>query len=415
MEITQEQSEGALTLHLNGRFDAHWADHVGNAIEAAVRNGQHRIVLGFSQVDYLSSAGIRILMNHYKQLKAANGSLRLVHCTGGVLAVLQLAGIAEFLVVEPDPPGTPASQSGSRRWEKDGLAFELFDQHPGSVLECRRYGHPDRFSTGRLSAADSTRVRLDPDVLSLGLGGFGNERPENNAQFGEFLAVAGAGIVLPADGSSLPDFQISQDRFVPEGNLLYGLSARGKLAHLLRFEASRATQGVLGLGHLVETVLGQLETPSAAMVILAESACVIGASLRQSPVTAGGTSPWSFPGVRDWVSFTTERTDERNVALIVGVVEREPSPSNAPFLRRIGPGTMAQGHFHAAVFPYRPLPKGSLSLQETATGLLHTESAQTVLHLLADERAFEGVGQTDLLRGACWFGPLRMADAPSNS
>jgi hypothetical protein len=30
-----------------------------------------------------------------------------------------------------------------------------------------------------------------------------------------------------------------------------------------------------------------------------------------------------------------------------------------------------------------------------------------VMHLLADEREFEGVGQTDLMRGACWLGPLR--------
>jgi hypothetical protein len=40
--------------------------------------------------------------------------------------------------------------------------------------------------------------------------------------------------------------------------------------------------------------------------------------------------------------------------------------------------------------------------------LLATESAQTVMHLLADEREFDGVGQTDLMRGACWVGPLKL-------
>jgi hypothetical protein len=56
------------------------------------------------------------------------------------------------------------------------------------------------------------------------------------------------------------------------------------------------------------------------------------------------------------------------------------------------------------------LPKGNLKLQETIAILLGTESAQTVLHLLADERQFEGVGQTDLMRGACWVGPLQILD-----
>ena len=101
-------------------------------------------------------------------------------------------------------------------------------------------------------------------------------------------------------------------------------------------------------------------------------------------------------------------SDERSLALIVGFVEREPLKNSVPFLRSIGPGTGARGHFHAAVFPYRPLPKGNINLRETISGLLATESAKTVLHLLADEREFEGVGQTDLMRGACWVGPLRI-------
>ena len=112
--------------------------------------------------------------------------------------------------------------------------------------------------------------------------------------------------------------------------------------------------------------------------------------------------------MRDWLSFTTEPTNERNLALIVGFAEREPPLETAAFLHRIGQGTNAQGHFHAAVFPYRPLPKGNVNLQKTITSLLGTESAQTVMHLLADDREFEGVGQTELMRGACWVGPLRI-------
>jgi hypothetical protein len=31
------------------------------------------------------------------------------------------------------------------------------------------------------------------------------------------------------------------------------------------------------------------------------------------------------------------------------------------------------------------------------------------MHLLADEREFEGLGQTDLMRGACWVATLRLS------
>jgi hypothetical protein len=54
-----------------------------------------------------------------------------------------------------------------------------------------------------------------------------------------------------------------------------------------------------------------------------------------------------------------------------------------------------------------------VDLAETVGSLLNTTAAETVMHLLADERDFEGVGETDFMRGACWFGPLRpVVNAP---
>jgi len=190
-------------------------------------------------------------------------------------------------------------------------------------------------------------------------------------------------------------------------NVLYGLSAVGGFAQLLRFEASKASRAVVGMSELIESALTLSQSEAAGFVILAESAGVVGATLQKSPAFAAGASPWKFPDIRQWLSFTTERSDERNMVLIVGFAERKPAPDKAGFLRSMGPGSTIQGHFHAAVFPYRPLPKGTLELKDAVANLLATESAQTVTHLLADEREFEGVGQTDLMRGACWVGPLK--------
>src|SRR5258708_28701172 len=97
MEITQHPREGRLELQLEGRLDANWADRVGSAIETAIRGGQHQIDLDLAQVDYISSAGIRVLVKYFKQLKTARGALRVVRTTEAVLSVLQLSAIAEML------------------------------------------------------------------------------------------------------------------------------------------------------------------------------------------------------------------------------------------------------------------------------------------------------------------------------
>jgi len=413
MEVTQQPRDGRLELQLKGRLDANWADRVGSAIETAIRAGQHQIDLDFAQVDYISSAGIRVLMKYLKQLKTAGGTLRVVRVTDAVHSVLELSGIAGLLVTAPEISQPAQSRSETSRWERNRVAFEAHDQQSGYVLDCHLHGQPEKFAAGQLCAAQSSRVRFDAGVFGLGLGAFGTGPEDTRGRFGEFLAVAGAAVAQPTDGSSVPDFQISEGQLVPEVSLLYGLTASGGFARLLRFEAAKSERGVIALAELVEAALENLQAPAAGFAILAESASVVGATLRRSPALADGQSPWNFPGVRDWLSFTTERRDERDVVLILGFAVREPAGEVAPFLRRVGPGTTAQGHFHAAVFPYRPLPKGNLNLKESVAGLLASGSAQTVMHLLADEREFEGVGQTDLMRGACWVGPLRMPNLPS--
>ena len=98
MEITRTQRPEALELRLRGRLDAYWADHVGKAIDDAIRAGSHRIELNFSQVDYLSSAGLRVLVKFYKELKAVQGSLTITEQSGGAYSILKMAGFAGMMV-----------------------------------------------------------------------------------------------------------------------------------------------------------------------------------------------------------------------------------------------------------------------------------------------------------------------------
>jgi anti-anti-sigma factor len=416
VEIISITREGRHELQLTGRLDANWADHVASAIELAIHNGQHRIDIDMALVDYISSMGVGVLVRFHKQLSSIKGILRVVNPHENVLRVLTIVKVADMLVATKDTSGWTAPDTPTRRWERNGIILESQEQLDGRGLEGRLLGHPEKFATGQLSTAEGCRTRFGDDVFGLGLGAFGSSAAECSKRIGEFLAAGGAAITQPTDGSSVPDFQVVEGQLVPELHVLYGMTADGQFSQLLRFEASTSERGVIALAELVEAALEELQSSCAGFVIVAETTSIVGATLRQSPVLANGQSPWDFPAVRDWISFTAEPTNERNLALIVGIADREPPAEIAAFVHPIGKGTNAQGHFHSAVFPYRPLPKGNLNLQKTITSLLETRSAQTVMHLLADDREFEGVGQTELVRGACWVGPLRiLKHAPSMS
>jgi hypothetical protein len=143
------------------------------------------------------------------------------------------------------------------------------------------------------------------------------------------------------------------------------------------------------------------------MVMVAESAGLVGAALRRSPAAAAGMSdaPFKYPEVRTWLSFSTERLYSRSLALISGVAARSECAPQAPMLRRLGGDGAPLGHFHAAAFSYRPLKKGSIDLNATVTTLFETETLQGVLHLLSDDREAAGAQQSEFVRGACWIGP----------
>lgn len=84
------------------------------------------------------------------------------------------------------------------------------------------------------------------------------------------------------------------------------------------------------------------------------------------------------------------------------------SAALTPFVRPLsGAGRPElRGHFHAAVVPYRPLPRGSFELEPTVQLLFEPGRVETVLHLLDDSRPIVGAGESTFTRGAFWAVPL---------
>jgi hypothetical protein len=70
-----------------------------------------------------------------------------------------------------------------------------------------------------------------------------------------------------------------------------------------------------------------------------------------------------------------------------------------------------QGHAHAVVFPLRPLKRGAGNLAATVDDLAASEPV-AVMHLLGDPQPVLGSGQSELVRGSCWFAPLTLAGGP---
>jgi hypothetical protein len=168
------------------------------------------------------------------------------------------------------------------------------------------------------------------------------------------------------------------------------------------------------LSDLIHAGFEIAQSETIGVVIAAETAGLLGVSLRRSPALEQNGdnegAPFAFPGVREWLSYSAERSHGRSLALIAGVAAMNDLRPDAgkllSMLRPLGAAPWPAGHFHAAAFPYRPLKRGGLDLQTTTSTLFEGGNLQSVMHLLNDSREINGAGESDFVRGACWFAPI---------
>ena len=404
MEIVTQQLGDALEVKARGRLDNYWTEHLRTNLEEFIRGGAHVIRLNLSEVSYLSSAGVGTLVLIHQQLKEIGGTLIIASPSDRVLDLCKLTPI----LLTNQAPATPAvRKSEIRRFTSASAAFEVLECSSQEPLTFELIGDPGLLKSCRFGSEDCQTLKYAASTFGLGLGAFGNNFEDARWRFGEFLAVAGSAAYLPTDGTNVPDFMISSGDLVPEVNVLYGLRCEGGFTHLLRFEAVSVDSPVV-LSELVATALEISGAHAIGLVMVAESAGLVGAALRRSPATAAvaNTSPFHYPEIRTWLSFSAERLYSRSLALITGVGASSVSEPLAPWLRRVGTDASPMGHFHAAAFSYRPLKKGDVDLKATVSTLFDTETLQGVLHLLTDARESAGPQQSEFVRGACWIGAV---------
>jgi anti-anti-sigma factor len=403
VEIVTQQLADALEVKVNGRLDNYWGEHLQRNLEELIRGGAHHLRLNFSGVSYLSSAGVGLLVKFYRQLKAIGGSFVIITPSHHVKLVIDLCHLSPLLLSQQPAAAPAVSQAEPRRFTTSAASFEVVERSATRTLTYEVIGDPALLKSSGFGCQDCRTVRFPASTFGFGLGAFGNGFEDARARFGEFLAVEGSAAYLPTDGTNVPDYMISTGDLVPELNTLYGLRCEGDFSHLLRFEASKST-GAISLADIVGTALEVSGSPIIGLVMIAESAGLVGAALRRSP--SPESASFQYPDIRAWMSFSTERLYSRSLALVTGVSSSAGSGPLAALLRPLGARAGPLGHFHAAAFSYRPLQKGEIDLKSTVTALFESENLQGVLHLLTDDRQSAGYQQSEFTRGTCWISAL---------
>jgi anti-anti-sigma factor len=98
MEIRTRITAETHELMISGRVDGAGANQLEEQILAAIRAGAQAIYVNLSQSTFLCSAGLRVLLQYWRQMKSSNRVLLATRPSPEVDAVLATTGFRDLVV-----------------------------------------------------------------------------------------------------------------------------------------------------------------------------------------------------------------------------------------------------------------------------------------------------------------------------
>lgn len=100
MEISSTQFKHCDHVKIIGRVDSSTAPQMAEALNAIMDAGRYKIIIDFSGVEFISSAGLRVLVNAQKTCRRYNrGEVVLAKIPQNIYAALDLAGFTTLFQI----------------------------------------------------------------------------------------------------------------------------------------------------------------------------------------------------------------------------------------------------------------------------------------------------------------------------
>ena len=99
LQFTVQETVGVVAV--NGSLDASTAAELNEYVSTQISAGNSQLVLDLSQVEFLSSAGLRAILVSLKESRREGGDLRLAAAQPGTEKVLKISGFLSIIKSYP--------------------------------------------------------------------------------------------------------------------------------------------------------------------------------------------------------------------------------------------------------------------------------------------------------------------------
>lgn len=394
MNIELREKDGIVSVAPEGRLDTVGAGELQGRLEPMMPRILG-LALDMGRVNYLSSAGLRVLLLLAKAIQARGGVFALAGLQPYCRDVMAMTGFADVWPVFDEPAralahvrqALPAAAAPENRGrpetaEIDGgrLRIASLDGGPGSI---EIVGDIGDVLSSRITPGHIRSKKFFETEYSIGLGGLGSRIEDYFGIMGEMITIGGTMVWLPTDGHDTPDFLIP---LADRGSVLirtgFNISIAGGFNEVMIFD-SAGPEGI-SMGRLVSELLRLARARrrdfrgALGLAMRAEMCDVYSSGIRKSPIAenapANGKSILDKSNFAEWMASDAQPRHSGVTALICGVnvdLTSDLSNYDAQMFGKVfysHPAHAATNteltHNHAVLFKPMPLPEEPASLEQ---------------------------------------------------
>lgn len=99
IEVIEERESGVLVLIPVNRLDGANADSFESVVMDHISNGEQRLIIDFSRLNFVSSAGMRVILVAAKQLQTKQGKFILCSMKDNIYEVFRVSGFDKVMLI----------------------------------------------------------------------------------------------------------------------------------------------------------------------------------------------------------------------------------------------------------------------------------------------------------------------------
>ena len=98
LNIKKNLDDTKLTVYLEGRLDTTTAPQLEESMKESI-NGVTELIMDFEKLEYISSAGLRVLLSCQK-IMSKQGSMKVIHVSDLIKEIFEVTGFIDILTIE---------------------------------------------------------------------------------------------------------------------------------------------------------------------------------------------------------------------------------------------------------------------------------------------------------------------------